>query len=156
MKRLKLLIASLLVSLGTIAPLAAQPAYAAPTNGTSNYDIITGNGKGVDCSSGAIKNSAVCAEHQNKDNPLTGCPSHCGKGVLYSITNLIAYIAGGAAIIMMIYGAFRFATSGSDMSTNSRTDTDVEDAKRAITNAIIGLVIIVAGKVLIDFVLSKI
>lgn len=151
MNRIRLVIATLLISLGTMVPLVATPVYAV----TNNVDIVTGNDKGINCS-GTVANSAICAQHKNTDNPLTGCPSHCGHGILDSIINIIAYIGGGAAIIIMVYSAFRFATSGSDMSTNSRTDTDVEDAKRSIANAIIGLAIIVAAKTLIEFILSKI
>jgi hypothetical protein len=120
-------------------------------------DLFTGGDSGVNCSAGSsTSQSAVCGEHDTTDNPLTGCPSNCGSGELDHVTDIIAYIAGGAAVIVMIIGAIRFVTSGSDVSVGSRIDDDVLNAKRSITGALIGLAIIVLAKTLIVYVLSKI
>ena len=134
-----------------LAPAAANAA-----------DLFTGGKAGVDCSQGNNRDSAVCQQKdQNSDrNPLTGCSdnpatSNCGHGILYDATNIISIIAGGAAVIVMIVGALRFASSGSDVSTNSRTDTDIENARRTIGSAVIGLVVIILARTVILFVLSK-
>jgi len=58
-------------------------------------------------------------------------------------------------VIVMIVGALRFASSGSDVSTSSRTDTDIENARRTIGSAVIGLVVIILARTIILFVLSK-
>lgn len=71
------------------------------------------------------------------------------------ITDIVAFVGGAAAIIVIVISAIRFITSGSDVSTGSRTDTDVENARRGLTNAIIGLVVIVMARTLIFFVLNK-
>jgi hypothetical protein len=118
-------------------------------------DIFTGGTSGVSCK-GNETQSAVCADHNTTDNPLTGCPSHCGTGVLDNVTNIIAYIAGAAAVIVIIIGAIRFVTSGSDVSVGSRIDDDVLNAKRSVSGALIGLAVIILAKVLIVYVLSKI
>lgn len=123
-------------------------------------DLFTGSKAGVDCSQGNNKDSAVCQQHNNDRNPLTGCSdnpatSDCGHGILYDAVNIISVIAGGAAVIVMIVGALRFASSGSDVSTNSRTDTDIENARRTIGSAVVGLVVIVLARTVILFVLSK-
>jgi hypothetical protein len=111
---------------------------------------------GVDCSQAA--GSAVCSDN-TANNPLTGCPptgtTGCGGGALGEITNIIAYVAGAAAVIIIIVSAIRLIGSGSDSSTNSRTDNDVEDARRSIGGAVIGLFVIVLAKVLITYVVSK-
>jgi hypothetical protein len=86
---------------------------------------------------------------------LTGCPKNCGHGALDEVTNIIAYIAGAGAIIIIIVSAFKLITSGSDSSTNSRTDNDVEDARRSIVGAVIGLAIIALAKTIIIYVTSK-
>ncbi len=119
-------------------------------------DLFAGGKAGVDCSpSSSASTSAVCQQHTNKDNPLTGCPSKCGSGIFYDATNIISVVAGGAAVIVMIVGALRFATSGSNVSTSSRTDTDIENARRTIGGAVVGLVIIILARTLVLFVLSK-
>jgi hypothetical protein len=112
---------------------------------------------GVDCgkASAAAKAAgddripAVCRDKTN-DNPLTG-----SDGLLANITNIVSYAAGAAAVIVIIVSALRFITSGSDISTNSRTDTDVENARKTLANAVIGLAIIVLARSLIMFVLNR-
>ena len=107
---------------------------------------------GVDCG-GEAKNSTICKEKANaKEDPLSG---RDGEGLLIKITNIVAYVGGAAAIIMIIYGAIRFAISGSDISTGARQDTDVEKARDTIFQAVVGLIIIVMAKTLIVFVLKE-
>ncbi len=103
--------------------------------------------KGVDCSKAA--SSAVCND-QTSSNPLTG-----SNGTLLNIVNIVAYIAGAAAIIVVIVSALSFITSGSDTSTSSRTDADVENARRSIASALIGLAIVILAKVLINYVVKR-
>ena len=142
---------SLVVCVSLFGLIGTSPALAA-----TNQSILPGNGSNDVCSSGSsASSSAVCGQAQNKDNPLTGCPDHCGHGILNDATNIVAIVAGSAAIIIMIVGALRFATSGSDVSTSSRTDTDIENARRSIVSAAVGLVVIVLARFIIDFVLSK-
>jgi hypothetical protein len=103
---------------------------------------------GVDCS-GEQGNTAVCSD-QHSGNPIAG-----PDGVLIKITNIVAYIAGAIAVIMILVGSIRFITSGSDISTGSRTDTDVEAARDTIVNALIGLAVIILAKVIITYVITK-
>jgi hypothetical protein len=102
---------------------------------------------GVDCRQAA--GSAVCQNQPN--NPISG-----PNGLLLRITNLIAYIGGIAAIIVIIVGAIRFVTAGSDTSKGGRVDADVENARRSIAGALIGLVIIVMAKVIITYLIVRI
>lgn len=106
---------------------------------------------GSTCSTRGAGGSAVCQTPGQPSDPLTG-----SNGTLAHITNIIAFAAGAAAIIVIIVSALRFITSGSDVSTGSRTDTDIEDARRSIANALIGLVVIVAARTLILFVLNRV
>ena len=76
-------------------------------------------------------------------------------GILIKITRIVAYLAGAFAVIMILVGAVRFITSGTDVSTGSRTDTDVEDAKRTISSALIGLVVIILAQAIITFVVRR-
>lgn len=110
--------------------------------------------KGADCANNP--NATVCQSQPQRDSngnlidPLTG-----PGGTLADITNIVAYIAGAAAIIIIIISALKFITSGSNVSTGSRTDTDVEDARRALANAVIGLVVIVLARTLIIYIVDR-
>lgn len=93
--------------------------------------------------------SAAACNTSNSD-PISG-----PKGILLKVANIIAYFAGAVALIMILVGALRYITSGSDLSTGSRTDTDVEEAKSTIASALIGLAVIILAKVIISFVIRK-
>ena len=97
---------------------------------------------GVDCG-GDPANSAVCQDKGNGD-PLTG-----SNGALLTIANIVAYIGGVAAIIIIIVSAIRYITSGGDSE-------NVSGAKRTLIGALIGLAIIVLAKSLITYVVSKV
>ncbi|HVV66483.1 MAG TPA: TrbC/VirB2 family protein [Candidatus Saccharimonadales bacterium] len=117
--------------------VAAPPAAA--FDPFSNSDPSIG---GVDCS-GDAANSAVCQDKGNGD-PITG-----DNGALLKIANIVAYIGGVAAIIIIIISAIRYITSGGDSE-------NVSGAKRTLIGAIIGLAIIVLAKSLITYVVSKV
>lgn len=101
------------------------------------------------------QNQASAACKASSNNPLAYDPNSGTDGLLIKITNIIAYIAGAIAIIMIIVGAIRLITSGSDVSTGSRTDTDVEDARRSIVSALVGLAVIVLARTIITYVIKR-
>lgn len=123
--------------MGMMLLAASQPAHA--------FDLLGG----VDCSKAG--SSAVCTDRSKTGNPISGT-----NGLILNIANIIAFIGGAAAIIVIIVGAIKFVTAGSDTSKGGRVDTDVESARRAIASALIGLVIIALGRVLIGFLLNNI
>lgn len=106
-------------------------------------------GGGV-CGGSKAGQSVACSTNGNSD-PIAG-----SNGLFVKVTNILAYLGGAVAIIIIIVGAVRFITAGSDLSTGSRTDTDIEDARRSIIGALVGLVIIILAKVLITYFVSKI
>jgi hypothetical protein len=123
-------------------------AVAAPAAPAQAYDAFPGTHCATD---ERLQGSTVCAETKNPGkDPISG-----PDGILLKATNIVAYIAGAFAIIMILVASMRYITSGSDLSTNSRTDTDVEDAKHTITNALIGLAVIVLAKTIINFVILR-
>jgi hypothetical protein len=125
--------------------------FAAPRP-VAAYDFFSGANCGNKDNSGA----AACQSQPQTDSngqpidPLTG-----PNGTLAHITNIVAYASGAAAIIIIMVSALKLITSGSDVSTGSRTDTDVEDARRSIANAVIGLVIIVLARTLLIYVINR-
>jgi Type IV secretion system pilin len=105
------------------------------------------------CSNGNAHSSILCTSSPPTDS--NGKPQDPLNTTLASITDIVAYVAGAAAIIVLIISALRLITSGSDVSTGSRTDTDVEDARRSIAGAVIGLIIIVLTRTIIFYLLGR-
>lgn len=91
---------------------------------------------------GDTAGSAACTDNKHTD-PLTG-----NGGLILNIANIIAYIAGAAAVIILLISGLRFITSSGDPEK-------VRSARVTATGALIGLAVIVLAKVLIDFVLNK-
>jgi hypothetical protein len=63
------------------------------------------------------------------------------------IVNIVAIVAGFAAVLIIILGGLRYIQSGGSTE-------DVAGAKRAIIYAIVGLVVIVLGRTIIALVLK--
>lgn len=128
-------LAALLMVIGVVAISTASPVLA--------YDAFPE----IKCE-GKVGKSTVC-------NTPAGDPIAGPDGILLKAVDIVAYIAGAFAIIMILVASIRFITSGSDLSTNSRTDTDVEQAKSTIASALVGLAVIVLAKTIIKFVIEK-
>jgi hypothetical protein len=64
------------------------------------------------------------------------------------IINVFSWIIGAVSVIMIIYGGFRYITSGGDSN-------GVTAAKNTILYAIIGLVIVALAQIIVNFVLNK-
>lgn len=92
-------------------------------------------------------NSTVCdgvkaqRAHPNQ-NPLTGT-----NGLLLKVANIIAVIAGVAAVIIIVLAGLRFIQSGGSTE-------DVAGARRSIIYASVGLIIIVLARSLLGLVLN--
>lgn len=94
------------------------------------------------CSQGG-GSSAVCTTHSS-GNPISG-----SNGLLTKIANIIALIAGVAAVIIIIVAALHYVTSDGDSKAAG-------EAKNAIIYALVGLAVIVVARTLIEFVVSRI
>jgi hypothetical protein len=84
-----------------------------------------------------------------------GCTQATAGNSTSSISTLInevitvfSWIVGSISIIMIIYGGFRYVTSGGN-------DASVSGAKNTIIYALIGLVIVALAQVIVHFVLAK-
>ncbi len=67
---------------------------------------------------------------------------------LAKIINVISVIVGVIAVIMIIFGGFRYITSGG-------TSEKITSAKNTLLYAIIGLIIVALAQVIVKFVLNK-
>lgn len=70
-------------------------------------------------------------------------------GVIADIVNIFSVIVGIVSVIMIIYGGFRYVTSGGDSG-------NVSSAKNTIIYAVIGLVVVALAQFIVQFVLEKV
>lgn len=95
------------------------------------------------CKSGG-QSSTVCKDSNNNgSNPLTG-----SEGVIMDVVDILAFIAGAAATIILILAGLRMVTSGGS------TD-DVANARRTIIYTAVGLIILVFARTVVSFILGK-
>jgi hypothetical protein len=143
MKRVTLLIAKLSITLSLVLlPIASLTGVALADNplGKVCNDQYKGQHQ---ITAGDPTQSAYC-----KDVPTTN-PLYGPTGIISTITNIISIIAGIAAVIVIIIAGLQFVTSGGDPQR-------VEKAKNAIIFSVIGLIIIVIARFIIEFVVSSI
>lgn len=91
---------------------------------------------------GQASDSAVCKT--SAGDPLTG-----PNGVLIKATNIVAMIAGIAAVIFLILAGMKYITSGGEAAETAK-------AKTTIIYLLVGIAIIVLARQIISFVLGKI
>ena len=70
------------------------------------------------------------------------------KDLAVKIVNIFSIIVGVAAIIMILYGGFRYITSGG-------SSDKVGSAKNTLIYAIVGLIVVALAQVIVNFVLSS-
>jgi ABC-type Fe3+ transport system permease subunit len=70
------------------------------------------------------------------------------NSLVSTVIYILSWIVGILSIIMVIYGGFRFVTSGGDAAATS-------SARNTIFYALIGLVLAVLATLLVHFVLNK-
>lgn len=93
---------------------------------------------------------------QGADLSLSGGGGNCGEGageskldrLIKQIVNVFSVIVGIVAVIMIIWGGFRYITSGGDSG-------NVSAAKNIIIYALVGLVIVAFAQIIVRFVLGK-
>lgn len=71
------------------------------------------------------------------------------EGIFTQITNTILYIVGAVAVLMLVWGGFRYVISGGDSKK-------ITDAKNTILYAILGLIIAFFAYAIVNFVLNTI
>ena len=130
MKKLRALLLSITTIISLVAvpllPVTAQ-ADCSTTSGSSNpVDSISG---GVQCVGGK---SPSTTEFTNN---------------LKIIVNVLLFLLGSIAVIMIILGGIRYTTSNGDSS-------QITSAKNTILYAVIGLVIAILAYAIVNFVLS--
>lgn len=118
------------VLLLAVLPLAiSQPAFA---------DCISDpTSAGCPC---ALNSSSAACQDLSKQDGLSN--------ILKNATNIVLFIAGALAVIMIIYGSIRFMTAHGN-------EKQVESARLIVTYSVIGLIIALLAYALVNFVLSN-
>jgi len=124
-QRLKATVAALVVGLGLAGVSLALPVVALAAPDTTSVC------QGVSLTGG------TCDPDQNQF-----------QKVLKLVINIISFIAGFAAVIMIIVGGIKYVTSGGDSSATA-------SAKNTIIYAIVGLVVVAMAQIIVRFVLDK-
>ena len=111
----------------------------------------------VDCSTpdaGCSNKESVCVgsggvwePHGSETGTCKSSDNRTVMGTLQQIMNIMLFIAGAVAIIMIIVGGIRYTISAGDQSATTA-------AKNTIMYAVIGLVIVIAAYAIINFVLG--
>lgn len=134
-----LLLSSLLTLLvPTLAPVAIA---SADCTGTAN-SIATGASAATNTNGTGASNNANPVTCGTTGDSTTGIQKLAGN-----IVNIFSIIVGIVSVIMIIYGGFRYVTSGGDSNA-------VGGAKNTLIYAIVGLIIVALAQVLVHFVLS--
>lgn len=79
----------------------------------------------------------------NCDPPQNGTSV---QSVITDVINILSFVVGVTAVIMIIIGGFKYITSGGDSGS-------VTGAKNTILYAIIGLVIVAVAQIIVRFVI---
>ena len=88
----------------------------------------------------ALNSSSAACQDLSKQDGLSN--------ILKNATNIVLFIAGALAVIMIIYGSIRFMTAHGD-------EKQVESARLIVTYSVIGLIIAILAYALVNFVLSN-
>jgi len=104
--------------------------------------VVAGVCEGVNTATtteGAAPTSATCTT--KGDNEAL-------NSIIHFVINTFSIIVGAVSVIMIIYGGFKYITSGGDSG-------NVSGAKNTILYALLGLVIVALSQLIVYFVLSK-
>jgi cytochrome bd-type quinol oxidase subunit 2 len=114
----------------TLVPAIASASCsttASSVNSGANLGTTTG---AVTCGSSAgVSNSAISKDAKK-------------------LVDLFSIVVGAVSVIMIIYGGFRYITSGGDSGR-------VGNAKNTLIYAIVGLVIVALAQIIVHFVLNQ-
>jgi hypothetical protein len=134
-KTIILAAATLMMSLPGTVPALSSIAFAENTGNSIANGVCTGSQP-----AGGTSDQGVSCSANNNGNIDIG-------GLARTVVNIFSIIVGAVAVIMIIYGGFRYITSGGDSNS-------VGAAKNTLIYAIVGLIIVALAQVIVHFVLS--
>jgi TRAP-type C4-dicarboxylate transport system permease small subunit len=97
---------------------------------------------------------ASASAHAQADKILTGANSVSDGAttdltvIITNVINILLFLVGTTAVIMLIIGGFRYVTSNGDSSA-------ITSAKNTILYSIVGIIVALAAFAIVNFVLSQ-
>jgi hypothetical protein len=137
-KKIKNSLLVLMITLATLVP-AAVPASVVLAAPCSNIGNQLGSGASGAANNGT-QDSGFC-------NSTTGTSNNDISSIASKVVNIFSIIVGAVSVIMIIFGGFRYITSGGDSGR-------VGNAKNTLIYAIVGLVIVALAQLIVHFVLN--
>ena len=136
---IKMLLASFMLFLGlALAPVAFTAGMASAAFDPGGSARQGSEGNPATCATGTAPDGSCRTPDSSKDL----------NDIAAFVINIFSWIVGAVSVIMIIYGGFRYITSGGDSN-------GVTAAKNTILYAIIGLVIVALAQIIVNFVLNK-
>ena len=134
-KNLRRIAATIGASLAlALIPVAVPAAYAATDNPDINGNLACG--------------SNLSVQTNNCTGDLSTGTDQIQR-IVTMVINIFSVVVGIVAVIMIIYGGFKYITSGGDSG-------NITSAKNTIVYAIIGLVVVALAQFIVKFVLDKV
>lgn len=137
LKKIKNIILTLTTASALMVPFTSLALVQVHAQGATPDAINTGLCDGVKAATGGT----TCDEDATNPNGTV-------TSVIRKIINLFSLIVGAVSVIMIIYGGFKYITSGGN-------DGNVSGAKNTILYAVIGLIIVALAQVIVRFILTK-
>lgn len=141
-RQILVLSSALMLILPAMVPVAVYASGGGGGGGGSSAAGCTGN-----ITSG-VANGASAASGTVVDCNETGGGGSTINALAQKVVNIFSILVGGVAVIMIIYGGFRYITSGGDSG-------NVGNAKNTLIYAVVGLVIVALAQIIVHFVLSQ-
>ena len=134
-KKLKSLLMNLSVASLLFAPMLAPVAVHAQSSDPNPTESLCGGAETLQFGQGG-----TCAD--------TGEAEETVNNLVGTVINIFSVIVGIVAVIMIIFGGFKYITSGGDSG-------NIGTAKNTILFAIVGLIIVAMAQIIVRFVLSR-
>ncbi len=96
-----------------------------------------------DINNPSLQSGADCSKPTGASDTLFGG----ADSIFTKVVNIMLFIIGAVAVIMLIYGGIRYTISGGN-------DTEVKAAKNTILYAIVGIVVAFLAYAVVNFVLT--
>lgn len=101
----------------------------------------------LDCPSGTVSQSGLCVP---QGGPTGGfANSKTLMGLLTEILKYLLYLAGAIAVLFIVIGGFQYITSSGD-------EEQAEKGRKTLTNAIIGLVVVIMSYAIIQIITNAV
>lgn len=143
MNRLKILLVGVLAAAIFAPVMVLVPSVAHAVSGASGAGSDSFNINQELCNgANNVSNGADCTTKE-------GGVQSTVQGVVDKVINIFSWVVGIVSVIMIIYGGFRYITSGGDSA-------GVTSAKNTILFAIVGLVIVALAQIIVKFVIGTV